>query len=391
MARVGACVLVLAGVASCASGDRERDRVGTSQLPIVNGELTTGDPAVVALVDRRPSCDPSAVSNPFCSGVLVAPRVVLTAAHCLRSTRAENIEIFFGSSVIRSGEGELRRAVSLTQHPDYVAGAVGNEAHDLALIELAHPASVKPLQLLQDGLDDTFIGRSVRLIGFGVEASAGSPGTKRGGSSTVSILDSLTFRYSGPAIVCHGDSGGAAILEVAGIEYLAGIAQSATAGCTDFGVETRIDTYLKFIRPFIDEVAARSPAPLNRDLKTNFCAQRCAAPEDCPEDMSCLPEGKYGNHCGFRQLRPGIFGATCAANAECNGGAGCVAVGAGEDRDCRCFALCDYPVTPPASAEPAAPEAGGCASSRGTSPRAACAWFVLAVGLAGARARRAKR
>ncbi|WP_371931720.1 MULTISPECIES: trypsin-like serine peptidase [unclassified Mameliella] len=82
----------------------------------------------------------------FCTGALIAPHLVLTAAHCLydpdtgNRVSVEDMQFLAGW---RNGRAAAYRLVrKAVPHPDFVYGAQASTdrvRHDLALIELQHP------------------------------------------------------------------------------------------------------------------------------------------------------------------------------------------------------------------------------------------------------------
>ncbi len=96
----------------------------------------------------------------FCTGALIAPDLVLTAAHCLydRDTgaRLTDAELHFRAGW-RNGRAAAERSVRRSAvHPDYRHGGQvksATVAHDLALLQLAHPirqGSIAPFAVQSD-------------------------------------------------------------------------------------------------------------------------------------------------------------------------------------------------------------------------------------------------
>ena len=90
----------------------------------------------------------------FCTGALVAPRLVLTAAHCLydkdSKQRIDHSEVEFLAGWRNGRAGAYRNVRRAVVHPDYVYdGVVSSDRvrNDLALLELDRPirnTTIKP-------------------------------------------------------------------------------------------------------------------------------------------------------------------------------------------------------------------------------------------------------
>jgi hypothetical protein len=147
----------------------------------------------------------------FCTGVVLGPREVLTAAHCLRSTRDMAI-VYLDAK----GKPTLLAVAAAEPHPLYRANAIAERqvSIDLALIETVTPLDPRfaPPRLATG--DGPAIGDEAILAGFGVarEGTPSSGGALRSARLKVRAPLSriLLWAEDGAAAgagACGGDSG----------------------------------------------------------------------------------------------------------------------------------------------------------------------------------------
>ena len=258
----GRSALALIGallVSAC--GERPPDTL-TKTSAVVGGTpvLSSEQPATGALVVVGEGGSPSSV----CTGTVIAPRVVLTAAHCL-VLNAGVLDFTFDASVAEAGS--VIHGLASHVDPDFAIGTSAGLENDLGILELAEPVDVTPAVLLApaDAAPYLVVGASVDLVGYGATATDGSGnGTRNAGRAAIASVDGQEFVVGGAdaGVVqsCTGDSGGPAYAPVdPPAAWLLGIASrsAGTDSCAEGAVQIRVDAH----RAWIDETVQQIQAP----------------------------------------------------------------------------------------------------------------------------------
>jgi V8-like Glu-specific endopeptidase len=332
-------------------------------LAIVGGMLDANDPAVVAIAHRPIACsDEPAVT---CTGVLVAPRVVLTAAHCVEGMASRGtLEVVFGPSAAQPAPAIV--VESITIDSGYVANSGDG---DLAALVLAEPAPVAPIAGPAGNVDALAGSAALRAVGYGVSAAtAADPGTKRDGTLALSAVRAASFdAMPSPAMTCVADSGGPVFAMTGSGEQLVGLTSRGDVACAATATNARIDVaQASFVDPAI---AAGSAAPPGWPSQLTAIDTACTSDDQCPALMTCNEQGR----CGLPWLGDGMFGAACADS--CGGGDRCVRVWPSGSDACHCFSSAMMPPGPDVSASP---PPGGCGCGTTGDPESVLVLIALA-------------
>jgi len=299
--------------------------VNSIALSIRDGETELGQPATVAVGIR-----PLLASDPFmphCSGVLIAPRLVLTAAHCLTESFGDPLAVGFGPDM--AAPDELIDAVGYRLHDGFETPETG---HDLALFVLAHEAEAAPADRASSALSVDAIGQEVRVVGYGsVDGQSAPDGLKRSGSAVIEGIGEFSFDIApAPSMSCGGDSGGPVFWG----ETLVGITSYGDLQCTTTGTNVDVGAESAVIDGWVDELAAAGSWDAGEEYE-NLCDSECVTDEDCPMWTQCEPaEDRWV--CVFPTLWPGQLTGDCDSDEDCAEGA-CVREPGGRT---RCLAPC---------------------------------------------------
>lgn len=330
--RMAALVVALA---ACHGGPDD----GGSELPpadgelgeraqaIIGGQVSSGDPAVAALIFTY-----EGGRTALCTGTLIAPDVVLTAAHCLDGQEPLSRTAYFGTTPFGRDDDAIAE-IDIVDFTYDIGFDIDNleAGHDIGMVRLASPVpAVDPVPL--NYMPTTaMMGQSIRLAGFGrTEPIPADPDQDDGGGAgikrqTVSTIrpysevfptggdppDLVAYGQAGEA-TCQGDSGGPNFVTVDGVEYVAGITSFGDEGCTA-AAGTRVDRYTSYITSYVDNGGAAC-------IDDGICESSCLTPDPDCAATQCGADGTCQRACGARDP-------DCVASARVVGGCSAAARG----------------------------------------------------------------
>jgi secreted trypsin-like serine protease len=301
-------LLLAAGPVSAADADAK----------IVNGEEEDGYDATVAL-------GASLGSNTFsaCTGSLITPRVILSAAHCGADIPLELVVsagvAFFGPDIL---DPDFTIGFEdMAVHPDYVelangmGGTLGE--NDVAVLILAEdaPDSVAPFWLRQEELTEDLEGAMMTSIGFGITGSDGrGSGTKRSVELRLDEVDDVFLLSEGDATegegqICSGDSGGPQVvtLEDGRVQQWA-VHSWGDQDCESVSGSTRVDVVYSWVTDQVEAVhGTRDYCEINGRYGDGVCDTFCEGSDpDCEDAVADASEDEDKGRCSTVALNAAV-------------------------------------------------------------------------------------
>ncbi len=312
-----ACGVLLWMVVGCQSEPFQASEVlESSSRAILGGAVDLRHPAVGRLMRG---------GGGFCTGTLIASKVILTAAHCVDAAKQaaqQNQKLEFFTEIPASGANpaqtkkyEIDKTL-LLNHPQWNSNAALGFDIGVMVLKAAIPATeATPIAWNALEINNLWQWQSPLFLGYGLiraYPSVQSTNTKQGVAlGIVRVQRDRLLYYAAEQGICSGDSGGPALLKIqdqlrviAVNSYVTSNVSGNQSACNWLGAGMRTDAYAVFLQDVL-KLHGDGAALCAKDADCGGCGRcqgsRCQAQDPvqiatvcrpCAQDTDCGSDGR---------------------------------------------------------------------------------------------------